>query len=633
MRQFEFTRRRLLEGATIVAGLSSLPTSLVHAGAKPVIMLSSSEVNSGANVGDVVASLSVADDPSWTFSLADSFGGSFAIVDSNLVVNRSPLDHERAAEVTIRANKGDRSFSETFALRVRQPLPRDSSSLTFASNRVSFPIASQIVASGDCSALGHTMHIAPDYGASGGIRLLFCNYYVDQSGDYLPEKKPGSHKSIDFATVFVDDVAYPVTFDGADNVVIPDGGFIWSDAVMNGVDELTLAPRAVYYVRVSETTPVGKRRVFNAGQQLEIGRWANWSTGEGVEYSSAPRIGKRTSGKVSAYRGGSVSIAPNMIVAKGWDGSAVYALFGDSIGAAVGDFGSDLSNRGVLGYIGRALDDTESGRRSFANFCVPGTKPQDQSEAVEGQMSLRLASIRALPNQPFNKIISRMGQNGIFAPYGKSFPQFGAGQPDNLKRAMKKWWGFLWAEFGCEAFQLMTTPRAQNKPSSNMAWTEPNMQIPTDPKVDSYPDGSRFQFNNWLLQAGAVPVYVTVIDDRAAFYSLEVPHAWRRVEGEWMLGSAIDAGETQLTFNGLVPPRQGDAFALDPGSPDSDVRTSYRVTGTGPWTVYVTSGGKAHDVRAPIRVVSTTDGLHPAHSLHVEGAKLLIASKLARVLP
>lgn len=596
------------------------------------ILLSASDVTAAAVAGDSVGHLSV-NGETWTFSLTDDAGGRFAIDGDRLVVGATPLDHRTAPSITVQAVSGPKTISRTFRIRVRQPLLENAASLTFASNRVSFPIGSQIAASGDCSALGHTMHVAPEYGISGGMRLLFCNFYIDQGGGTLPEKKPGTSKTIDFVTVFVDGVARPVTFGGAQGAVIADGGFVWSDEVMAGASPLTMPARQVYYVRVAETTPTGQRRVFNAGQQLQIGRWANWSTGEGVEYTSSPQTGKRTAGTVSAFSGGTQSVAPHMIVAGGWDGSAVYALFGDSIGAAVGDFGSDITNRGVLGHIGRALDDIASGRRSYANLCAPGTKPQDQAQDAAGQMALRLAAIRALPNQPFNTIISRMGQNGIFDAHAARFPQFGAAQPENLENALHRWWSFLREQFAAEIFQLTVTPRAQNVANSNAYWTDPALQQPTDPAVDGFPDGTRARFNAWLLQAGSVPDDVTVLDDRAAFFSPDIPFAWRQAGGEWTLANSVSSSATTLTFNGSAPPPQGAAIVFEPGTANADLRTVYRVTGSGPWTVYVTGGGKAHDTGAVIRAASTTDGLHPAHGLHVLAAEILKARKIDGTLP
>lgn len=633
MHKLSITRRRLLGGVAMMIG-SSLGITRLATGADSTIALSASEVTAAGAQGDTVGLLSVNGDP-WSFSLTDNAGGRFALDGNKLVVGATPLDHIAAPSpsVTVQATNGANVLNHTFTIRVRQPLLKDASSLTFASNRVSFPIASQIASSGDRSALGHSMHVAPEYGITGGMRLLFCNFYIEQSGGLLPEKTPGTSKTIDFVTVFVDGVARPVTFGGAESAVIADGGFVWSDVVMAGESALTMPARQVYYVRVAETTPTGQRRVFNAGQQLQIGRWANWSTSEGVEYSSSPQTGKKTSGTVGAYGGGTQSVTPHMIVANGWDGSAVYALFGDSIGASVGDFGSDIGNRGVLGHIGRALDDIGSGRRSYSNFCVPGTKPQDQSENAEGQMALRLAAIKALPNQPFTTIISRMGQNGIFAPHASSFPQFGSTQPENLQKAMSKWWAFLRNEFAADIFQLTVTPRAQNIAGSNAFWTDPTQQSETDPSVDRYPDGARARFNAWLLKERSVPAYVKVIDDRQAFFSPDVPFAWRKIDGEWTLATAATTSATTLTFDGSAPPPQGAAFVIGPGTENADVRTSYRVTGTGPWTVYVTGGGKANDAGTVIRASSTTDGLHPAHSLHLLGSEILIAHKIDGTLP
>lgn len=613
-------------GSPLVVGTSTLS-------------FSADTVDGGLPSGSVLGSFTMPDFQNWQYTLTDNAGGRLALDGNRLIVGAIPFDHRATStlSVTVKATSGAKAVSRTQTIAVRQPLPKDASSLTFASNRVSFPLAIQTAAVGDRSGLGHTYHVAPEYGITGGMRLLFCNFYVDQSGSFLPEKKPGNSKTIDFATVFVNGVTHPVTFGGAESAVIADGGFVWSDIVMAGAAELTMPARQAYYVRVSETVAQGARRVFNAGSQLGISRFTGWSTGEGVEYTAAPQTAKKTTGTVGAFSNGTQSLAPHMIVAKGWDGSSVYAIFGDSIGASQSDGGTHIGNRGVIGHIGRALDDIASGRRSYANFCAPGTKPQDQSENADGQMALRLSAIKALPNQPFNTVISRMGQNGIFLPHASSFPQFGSSQPENLQKAMSKWWAFLRTEFAANIFQLTFTPRTQNIAGSNAFWTDPALQTPTDPAVDSLPDGTRARFNGWLLEADNLPAYVKTIDDRQAFFSPDTPFAWRKIEGEWTVNAAIAAGvgvNTAVVFAGAVAPAQGDFFVIEPSAGAAEVRQSCRVTGTGPWQVFFTGNySSPHAAGVTIKAASTGDGLHPAHSLHMLAADILIAAKVDGTLP
>ena len=629
---FDISRRGLL-----MAGGLSVGFGLRLSFAKPRLDLAISNrtLDAAAKPGDAVGTLSVVKSGggTWTFSLVDDAGGRFALSGNTITVGAVAPDYAAAPapEITVRATDGSHAVERSFVMEVRQPLPQDAQALTFISNRVSFPVVSQVAASSDASGLCHSFHVSPDYAVTGGIRLLFCNFYLDTGGVVNPEKKPGNPKTVDFATIFVGDTAYPVTFGGRQSATIPDGGFVWSDVVMDGGAELELAARTTYYVRVSETVAEGGRRTFNPGSQMQTSRFSNWTLGDGVEYTSAPQTDKRLSGAVEAYSGGTVMIAPAMIVGKGWDGSPVYAIMGDSIGMAQSDYGTSLAERGVVGHIGRALDDMASGRRSFANLAVPGTKPQDQSEDAAGQWQLRLDAIKALPNQPFNRVISRMGQNGIFEPYVSKFAEFGRSQPGNLENAMHKWWVFLRRQFGADIIQLLTTPRARNADNSNTFWTDPAREVPTDPTVDRFPDGTRYRFNNWLRAGHSLPDWVKVVDDDV-WRDEKYPSVFGPVPGNWTLDADIASGAgmtTPLTFAGPMVPIQGDWYVIEPGvAGKAELRQSYRVEGTGPWEVYFTGNTEqAHAAGAAIKPASTGDGLHPGKSLHVLAAAALIAAK------
>lgn len=172
----------------------------------------------------------------------------FVLSRSNIVVSLTAHDHIEvpAPQITVKVTNGKKTLTRTFNMDVRQPLPATSTDLTFVANRVGFPIISGTACAGDCCGLCHSYHVSPDHAVTGGIRLLFVNFYVDGGSGNLPEKKPGNFKAGNFATVFVGGAAYPVTFNGgSQSVVIADGEFIWSDVVMNGAAELTLAFRKI----------------------------------------------------------------------------------------------------------------------------------------------------------------------------------------------------------------------------------------------------------------------------------------------------------------------------------------------------------------------------------------------------
>jgi len=488
-------------------------------------------------------------------------------------------------------------------------------SFSFASNRLNFPTGAT-PAAGPISGLGQVFNNSPPYPVS-NLRFLFVNFYVVTDGAPNPERKPGSENTIDFATVFVDGKAFPLTFDGATSVVLEDGGFRWSDPLRDERGRpVALPANASYFVRTSRSAPAGGRLVVGSGNFGVQPRLSHALLGDGVEYADAPQTAKRLAGAVAAYRMGSAPVAPAMAIGTGWDGSAVYLVVGDSIGVGQADL--DFGDRGVVGYIERGLDgDRDSKRRNFATMSISGTRPDDQSSSAPGQYELRMKALRSVPNRPFNAIISEMGQNSLSI----------AGPSASLFQTIETAWWRYWHDVcpACRIYQ--TTFPSHARSANNTGWTNAADQT-TD-----YPGGTRWKASAWFRQ-GPLPDYVTTLDVTSAFCDPARPGVWRTSDWTGALAQPISGGANHVVVAAARPPTTGDVLVVEPGAPNMETKNVYEVSGNGPWTVgLVSSFAKDHPAEARVALAYTSDGTHPSATLHKAAAAIIESYKANGILP
>jgi len=490
----------------------------------------------------------------------------------------------------------------------------DAHSYSFASNRLNFPTG--VIRSPTArSALGQVFNNSPPYAIS-NIRFLYANFYVAIDGTPNPERKPGNENTIDFATVLADGHAYPVTFDGAESVVLGDGDFRWSDPLRDSDGKpVTLAANSHYFIRTSRSAPAGGGLVVGSGDFGVQPRFSNQFVGDGVEYTSSPQMDKRLEGTVARYRQGSAPVGPSLAVATGWDGSPVYLILGDSI--AVGQADYDFGSRGVVGYIPRGLDDESSKRRNFGTMMISGTRPDDQGSEAPGQFQLRLSALRALPNRPFDVIISEMGQNSRYV---------GGHVLADFQRVERTWWEF-WHEVcpSCHIFQ--TTFPTHARATNNTGWTS------SEDQQGDYPNGIRWQAGAWF-RTGPLPNYVTTLDVTPAFCDPQHPGFWKTSQWRGALSGGVSRGSTQALVTGASRPTNGDVLVIEPGTPRVEIKNIYNVEGGGPWKVSLTSGFSIdHPDGAPLGLAYTSDGTHPSASLHKAAARLIERYKRDGLLP
>jgi len=486
-------------------------------------------------------------------------------------------------------------------------------SYSFASNRLNFPTG---LRPGGLSALGQVFNNSPPYAIS-SIRFLYANFYVLTDGSPKPERTPGNENSIDFATVFIDGHAYAVTFNGEPQTVLQDGAFVWSDPLRDGAGNLVSLPANSHYlIRTSRSAPATGGLVVGMGNFGVQPRYTNRSLGEGVEYTAAPQFAKRTAGVVAAYSQGSAAIAPAIAIAKGWDGSAVYLLVGDSIGVGQADY--DFGARGVVGYLERGLDDDlKSKRRNFATMTISGTRPDDQASVRPGEYQLRWQALHSIPNRPFNAIISEMGQNSP-AIAGASLPAF--------QELELRWWAF-WHEAcpDCTIFQTTFPPHAGA--ARNSKWTS------TADETTDYPHGMRWQASDWF-RTGALPAYVKVLDVTPAFSDAIRPGVWKTDAWLGTVAASVAVGDDHVSVNAARAPTIGDAIVINPGAAGAEARNIVAVAGDGPWTLAVNAAfSNAHAAGDAAALAYTVDGTHPTSTLHKAAASLIETYKSAGSLP
>ena len=435
---------------------------------------------------------------------------------------------------------------------------------------------------------------------------------------------PGNSLHVDFLTVEIAGVFYPVTFGGALGVNIDNCRFVWSDPLRNSAGALvTLSPNTVYYIRSSQTVAVNGNLASGGGLWAVQPRWTNAYWGDGVNYTTTVQTAKRTSGTVSAYSEGSSILGPAMAMGTGWDGSAVYAPVGDSIGWGEGDSGFAAS--AISGYIERALSDSGSGARNWYALTFPGTKPDDQSDIGAGHYQRRMEALRSIGNIPFNQILSEMGQNSPTIA-GASLAPFQAVETD--------WWRFWHNNCpACGMFQ--TTFPAHAGSFSNTKFT-----TQADQATD-YPTGVRWQADAWIKGAAgpALPGYLRGINTTDAFTTAsgltDNAGNWPTTGWSGTLAATYASNVNQVAVTAATAPANGTVLVFEPATSNADVVYIDNVTGSAPnWTVtFAGTTGKAHNSGAAVATATTYEGTHPQAPLHQAAANVLIGLKSSGALP
>jgi len=479
--------------------------------------------------------------------------------------------------------------------------------------RLGFPITAAAMP-GISSNLTSIHCASPTYAVS-NIRLLFVNFYVAQTGVDDPEACPGNPRTIDFATLFVGATPYVVKFSGQTSATIADCGFVLSDPLRDGADALVSLPAATEFdIRSSQTAPDGGVQLFGRGSLVQP-MFTNATVGDGVGNYPTPQTQLAASGSVPAYHNGSMASGPAMALGTGWDGSPAYWIAGDSIGWGENDW--DAAAPAIGGYLGRALNDSATGRRNFYSFAFNGTRPEIETAA--GRMKLRLAAIAAIGNLPFNVVLSEMGQNST---------QLGGSSPSlaNFQAAMWPWWE-MWHAI-CPACLVIQTTFPSHQSQSNNTWfTDQADQVAGD-----YPNGVRWQFDAWCPAASGLPAWLRCVDTTTAFTTgsgfADNPGNWPTTGWSGTLTNAVSSGMS-VQVTAASAPAAGADLVIDPGQSDVERLPIASVSGAAsPWTVALAANvANAHAAGTAVGTALTIDGTHPASPLYKAVAAALAALK------
>lgn len=501
----------------------------------------------------------------------------------------------------------------------------DASSYSFAGNRFDIPTGNAF--STYTNQISHTMQVSPPYAVS-GVRLAYVNFFANGNGTAPAEACPGNPQTIDFATVFVggaagrqvtDKTAYPVTFGGSVSAVIGDCEFVWSDPLRDASGKLvTLPAGTTYYVRTNRSVAAGQNLVHGTAMAW-LTAYSSPQTGDGVEFGNvAPQTARRTSGLVAAYQNGAGPGGPAMAIGTGWDGSPVFLVAGHS--GTIGQSDYDFGARGVIGGIGRALDDSASGRMNFANLGVGGARAATTSSIATGQFKLRARLLRSIPNRPFNRLFVSQGENDFTTSL--SLASYAA--------LMRDYWQFWHLQCPTCPIYHMVPWRSHGGASNSTFFTTLADQ---SPQATAIPGQIRQQARAWMLSPGNVPSYVTPVDGNdPALGDPADPTRWKLDNTAYTLTSATAAGAgglAGLSISGAGAPTIGDWYVFEPGTGNAEIRQAFGpVTGTGPWTVSFTATmTKAHAAGVPVLRVPTGDGTHAGTLRHKDVAQVLIGLK------
>lgn len=511
------------------------------------------------------------------------------------------------------------------------------SGLAFGSLRASPPGGVQITAASTQSNLSQYVDYVPSWAAPSGPRFGDANFYVTSAGTLNPELCPGNTLTIDFRTVNIGGTVntstgaitggtwYTVTWNGATSITIENCGYALSDPLKDGSGNIvTPTPGASYFVRTSETVATGGGMPTNA---KFLPRYSHQYWGDGTEWTAAPQSSKATSGNIAAFSNGAAGTIPSFVVWSGWDGSSPVAiLVGDSICNWQADY-DFTGTRPAYGYLERGLDDSASGRWAFGNFCSSGTKPQDQSTIAANQYQLRMRMLRTLPNQPYNRVVSEMAQNGFFTNLSLT----------NFQYIMWDWWTFWYQSCPtCKFYQTTFPPHPTAL--NNSFWSDQINQTTSAGDVNYYPTGLRYTLMAWLEGTAngslSLPSWLVALPVESAFADTTYLDHWKTNANQYTLANAYSSGVTSLSVAGSVAPTVGDVIVLEPTTSNAETRNVYAVSGaSSPWTVTVISAtSKAHANGASALISYTSDGTHPSALLHKNGAVLIEGYKTSGLL-
>lgn len=496
----------------------------------------------------------------------------------------------------------------------------------FCATRLWSPTGTYVPGATALSGLSHIVIGCPDYQVTDPW-LCFPGWWVDPSGPALPEAAAGTDGVVDFATLIVNGVAYPIVAadprDASGTAVnngwgfrVPNADSVWARAVNPNGGPVVIPPGAAVAVRTSYTVPSGAPHI---GGYTPLSQ-----NGEGGEYTALPQYLKQFSGTVtiqgSVGSGATRVYAPCAMVGERSDTRPVMLVVGDSISVGAGVDNLLYEPRGNASYVTRGLDENAIGQRiAFGHFGVSGTRPSNTTTAVpgDGQFGYRYAAIKKMRDLtgywPMTHILSQMGVNDAtdFATW---------------KGYMDAFWASKAAQFpGVPIWQTTLTPRAQS--AGTFYWTDTGQMT-----FNSVNDGpglgaARWRMNDYIRSKPS-PL-AGVVDVAPAFVDPTYQDRWPVPPVHALTTAATTANGATLQVDTAI--KRGENIVINPGQAGALRLTVTAVSGSGPYTLTLgtnqNTGATIFPAGTPVAAAETIDGTHPLYSPHGRAAGVLAAAK------
>ncbi|HEX8445351.1 MAG TPA: GDSL-type esterase/lipase family protein [Sphingomonas sp.] len=548
-----------------------------------------------AAAGSVIATLSNPFEGATRYEAVGTVPASLGLAGNCIVRGgEAPVDGTRYA-VKIRAISADgtREAAETLSF-VGAP-----QAVTFAATRFGLNVGRTAAAVAGNRFFATRRSFATPNWEVREARFLFWNGSIRGGA----AQGAGNPVTIERDGVRVGSTTLPLSYGGVQGCVIPDDGLVLSDPLAT-----PLAANSVFAYLSAGNVQVGQSYVGQTDYLLQ--------NGDGIATGSTSRASLVDSGAVGQGFSAGAHWSPIAMVGKGWDGSPVVLVLGDSVPAGQVEPFVMADARGNRGFASKMLDDPAR-RLAHANYAVSGLRIDQVTGAIVPLLS-RIAAL--LPNVPWTHVLLSLGLNDLL-------------QDADLTTVQMRYGGLRAALAGLRAdapvHPLTITPDTDK--TTNF-WSDEAGQAFFSTRFGPAPsDWSRY--NAWIRSqpAGfAAPI------DVAPAVGGNSPDRWRVLPFQAVLTAEVptdgwrpngSAGPTQVTLDAAPPLGAMLVFGLGRADQDGGYIAA-AVSGSGPYTVTLLRNqiqppqaqaptiAKAHAAGTPVRAYVTADGLHPGGHGH-----------------
>jgi len=440
--------------------------------------------------------------------------------------------------------------------------------------------------------------------SANNVRFALQNGWTDSTGAAVPEGTPPT-SIITQAALFDGNVKLAdLKFSTATEVTLTPKQVIWSDPI----DASLLISATNPTMRCFSELPLtgkrpGRRTNDNVVTRVYATATKSVATAAMVDGSAMPN---GNSGYPNSYAFNVVAMACD-----NRSGIKTTLITGDSIAA-----GND--NTFGNSWITDAFNHATGGYISYCNFAIHGTKPSNQSTALEYGTRLDIISQLKTINGgvlPFDSIISQMGVNDASGTNGPS-----------LQAKMQTWLDFVNGEWsGVPLVQTTYTPRTTN--NSTYVQTDESIMLASTLTPS---DADRWFVADWIK---TTPSPLSgFIDVREAWTGAVDGTIWRVIPYSSTLNTSAAIGQNYVDV--LSPPLVGYVPVFDAGNASLVETTQIPITevidqGGGVWRVSLGKNlTKAHAAGSTIKATMSVDALHPEEGYASDYARdVVIANK------